>query len=106
MRHRILFPLCAALASSLFCAPLRAELPPEVLAKNRWMELTRADFDAELQRVPPNLRYEFATSPRRVQTVLNAMLVTKTLAAQAKAHSTRAGARRANTTAARAARRA
>ena len=91
MRHRILFPICAALASTLLSAPLHADLPADVLAKNRWMELTRADFDAALQRVPPNLRYEFATSPRRVQTVLNSLLTTKTLAAQARAHGTRPG---------------
>ena len=91
MRPRILFPLCAALASALLCAPLHAELPAGVLAKNNWMELTRADFDAAMQRVPQNLRYEFATSPRRVQQLLNSILVTKTLAAQARAHGTRPG---------------
>jgi peptidyl-prolyl cis-trans isomerase C len=91
MRHPIRFSLCAALSWALLCAPLHAALPPDVLAKNRWMELTRADYDAVLQRVPPKLRYEFATSPRRVQTVLNSLLVTKTLAAQAKLHGTRPG---------------
>jgi hypothetical protein len=101
MRHRILTFSSAAFALALLCAPLHAQLPADVLAKNRWMELTRADFDAALQRVPANLRYEFATSPRRVQTVLNSMLVTKTLAAQAKAHGTRPGPLNAQATAGR-----
>ena len=106
MRYRL--PLFAwALVAPFVCsAPLHAQLPADVLAKNRWMELTRADFDAALQRVPPNLRYEFATSPRRVQTVLNSLLVTKTLAAQAKAHGTRPGAINAQATAGREADRA
>lgn len=66
-----------------------AELPPDVLAKNRWTQLTRADYEAALQRIPEKSRFEFATSPKRVQDLLNTLLLTKTLAAQAKAHGTR-----------------
>jgi hypothetical protein len=66
-----------------------AELPPDVLVKSRWMELTRADFDRALARVPKRLRADFTTSPKRVQSLLNNMLVIKTLAAQARAHGTR-----------------
>jgi len=62
------------------------ELPANVLARNRWMELTRADYEAALSRVPENLRQEFGSSPKRVQGLLNALLVNRTLAAQARAH--------------------
>jgi hypothetical protein len=68
----------------------RAELPPDVLAKNRWTQLTRADYDAALKRIPEKSRFEFATSPKRVQDLLNTLLLTKTLSAQAKAHGTHA----------------
>jgi peptidyl-prolyl cis-trans isomerase C len=68
-----------------------ADLPPDVLVKSRWMELTRADYERALARVPEKMRFEFSTRPRRVQGVLNNLLVTKTLAAQARAHGTRPG---------------
>jgi peptidyl-prolyl cis-trans isomerase C len=60
------------------------ELPADVLAQNQWTKLTRADYDAALARVPAAQRDEFATSPRRVQSLLNTLLVVKTLAAQAR----------------------
>jgi peptidyl-prolyl cis-trans isomerase C len=66
-----------------------ADMPPDVLVKSRWIELTRADFDRALSRVPKELRSEFTTSPKRVQTMLDSLVVMKTLAAQAKAHGTR-----------------
>ena len=84
-----LFPICAAIAAATIALPLRAELPADVLAKNSWVQLTRADYDAALERVPPKLRFEFATSPKRVQDLLNNLLLTKTLAAQARAHGLR-----------------
>ena len=68
---------------------IAADLPADVLVKSRWIELTRADFDRALTRVPKKLRAEFTTSPRRVQTMLDNLVVMKTLAAQAKAHGTR-----------------
>jgi peptidyl-prolyl cis-trans isomerase C len=83
---RVLLAL-AALSSAF--AVLAADLPPDVLARNRWMDLTRADYDKALARVPENLREEFSTSPKRVQDVLNNLLVEKTLAAQARADGTR-----------------
>lgn len=66
-----------------------AELPDNVLARNQWTELTRADYDAALAaRVPEDMRTAFATSPQRIQVLLNGLLVDKTLAAQARAHGT------------------
>ncbi|MEO8537559.1 MAG: peptidylprolyl isomerase [Betaproteobacteria bacterium] len=74
-------------------APLHAapapELPADVLVKSPWMVLTRADYAAAVANVPENLRFEFSASPKRVQGILNNLLVTKTLAAQARAHGTR-----------------
>jgi peptidyl-prolyl cis-trans isomerase C len=54
------------------------------------MEMTRADYEAAIARVPANMRFEFSMSPTRVQGVLNNLLVTRTLAAQARAHGTKA----------------
>ena len=65
------------------------KLPDDVLAKSRWTELTRADYEQSLANVPAKRRTEFSSSPRRVQGILNNLLVTKTLAAQARAHGTR-----------------
>jgi hypothetical protein len=80
------FGLLAALAA--VPSVCLASLPPGVLAKSQWTELTRADYDKALERVPEKRRFEFATSPKRVQDVLNQILLTKTLAAQARAHGT------------------
>jgi peptidyl-prolyl cis-trans isomerase C len=83
----------AAIVCALVAAPgaFGADLPPNVLARNRWMELTKADYDAALARVPAKLRYEFATSPKRLEGLLNGLLLDKTLAAQARAHGTKPG---------------
>jgi hypothetical protein len=87
-RYRLL-ALAVALAACA-CAAFAADLPPDVLVRSRWTELTRADYDAALAKVPANSRWEFATSPKRVQDLLNNLLLTKTLAAQARVHGTRA----------------
>ena len=62
-----------------------AGLPPDVFAKSRWTEVTRADWDHALAKLPESMRWEFATSPKRVQDMLNNLLYIKTLAAQARA---------------------
>jgi len=83
----------------LITAVVNAEdLPANVLVKSRWMELTRADYEKAVSRLPENLRFEFSTNRKRVEGLLNNLLVTKTLAAQARAHGTRAGASFANGT--------
>jgi peptidyl-prolyl cis-trans isomerase C len=56
-----------------------------VLARNSSVVLRKSELDAELERVPPNLREEFVASPSRVGELLTQMLVRKTLASQAKA---------------------
>jgi len=59
--------------------------PDDVLVESAEVKLTRADYDAGLARIPEQSRYEFAMSPRRVTALVNNILVTKTLAARARA---------------------
>ena len=89
MRPRLATIWLLALLFAGASSATAADLPPDVLVKSRWIELTRADFDRALTRVPTKLRSEFTTSPKRVQTMLDSLVVMKTLAAQAKAHGTR-----------------
>lgn len=62
-----------------------AGLSDTVLAKSPETVLTRGDWDADLQRIPPDKRDAFASGPQRVQAVINNLLVSKTLAARARA---------------------
>ena len=62
-----------------------ADLPPDVLVKSSRVTITRADFDAELAGVRPELRAEFTASNERLSKLLNSMLEFKTLAAEARA---------------------
>jgi len=61
------------------------DAPDTVLASNSVASVTRGEYDAELLKLPPNLRDGFANNPRRVTDLLTRMLVAKTLAAKAKA---------------------
>ena len=61
---------------------------------NSHAKVTRADYDAELLKLPPDLRDGFANNPRRVNELLQRMLVQKSLAAQARAAGTREASRR------------
>lgn len=56
----------------------------ETLAETATVKLTRADYDAELQRVPAELRAPFATDRKRVTKLLENLLVGKTLAGEAR----------------------
>lgn len=47
--------------------------------------ITRADWEAELARIPVEHRTAFATSPQRVQAAINNLLVNRTLAERARA---------------------
>jgi peptidyl-prolyl cis-trans isomerase C len=58
--------------------------PDEVLVENRWAKITRAEYEAELLRLPPDMRGGFAVSAKRVTDLLVRMLVTKSLAIQAR----------------------
>ena len=86
--------LCAAAGTTLVSAVAFAQAlgaapspmsPDTVLADNGVAKVTRADYDYELTRLPENVRGGFATTDKRVADLINRMLVTKTLAAQADA---------------------
>jgi len=75
-----------ALVTALFMAPafLHAQSPDTVLVSNSLAKVTRAEYDAELLKLPGDLREGFANNPRRVYELLQRMLVQKSLAAQAR----------------------
>ena len=77
------------LAALQAAAPTAAELPPDILVQSSRVTITRADFDAELASVPPGLRTEFAASSDRLSKLMNSMLETRTLAADARANGNR-----------------
>jgi peptidyl-prolyl cis-trans isomerase C len=63
---------------------LHAQSPDTVLVSNSLAKVTRAEYDAELLKLPPDLRAGFANNPRRVNELLQRMLMQKSLAAQAR----------------------
>lgn len=78
-------PRAAPAASSTGIPASGAALPPDaVLAERGAAKITRADYELELTRLPPDLRPGFATSEKRVADLLTRMLVTKELAIQAE----------------------
>jgi peptidyl-prolyl cis-trans isomerase C len=78
-----------ALAGALFLGAMAHAQPApdmnEVLLENRWAKVTRGDYEAELLRLPADIRGGFAVSAKRVSDLLLRVLVTKSLAAQARA---------------------
>jgi len=83
-------PICVlALALALGAAPAAqaqpAPSPDEVLVENRWAKITRAEYETELLRLPTDIRGGFAVNGKRVTDLLVRMLVTKSLAVQARA---------------------
>jgi peptidyl-prolyl cis-trans isomerase C len=59
--------------------------PNDVLAENKWAKVTRGDYEIELQRLPPDVRGGFGTNPKRVTDLIARLLLSKSLAAQARA---------------------
>ena len=78
----VLAVLCTWVASAAFGAEPRADDP--VVAQNSSVKITRAEFEAELQRIPAEMRSELIASNKRVGDLLRQMLLRKTLAGQAK----------------------
>ena len=74
----------AALLSIGSPAALADGSPDDVLVENSVAKLTRGDYEADLQRVPPEMRPSFASDPKRLTLLLNSMLIAKTLAAEAR----------------------
>ena len=89
MKRTLLGMLCfLALAVTVAAPGLHAQAPydpDQVLVANRWAEVTRGDYEAELLRLPPDMRGGFAVNGKRVYDLLNRLLLTKSLAAQARA---------------------
>jgi peptidyl-prolyl cis-trans isomerase C len=75
-----------ALVVAIAIAPLslHAQTADTVLVSNSLAKVTRAEYDAELLKLPGDLREGFANNPRRVYELLQRMLVQKSLAAQAR----------------------
>src|SRR5438093_3629834 len=68
-----------------YCACIFAQASPdEVLAENELAKITRADYEADLLRIPPEKRDSFSSDPKRVGTELSSLLTNKTLAAEAR----------------------
>lgn len=81
--------LLVPLAGMCICLPSLAQGAAQptgdtVLMSNSLAEVTRRDYDAELSRLPPNIREGFANDSRRVHDLLSRMLMQKSLAAQAR----------------------
>ena len=76
-----LLPLLALLAPA---AAMAADPADTVLARRGEVVITRADWDAELLRIPPKDRAEFASNLRRNYSLLERMLTTRELALEAK----------------------
>jgi peptidyl-prolyl cis-trans isomerase C len=74
--------LAAVLLSAGALAQGRAS--DEVLAENSFAKVTRGDYDAELLRLPPELRGGFGNNGKRVYDLLSRLLLTKSLAAEAR----------------------
>ena len=63
---------------------LSAGAQDTVLARNDWTTVTRADFDAEIARIPKDQQFTFLASAERIARTVENILVNKTLAAQAR----------------------
>lgn len=82
---RTVYLLAIAAMLSIGSSPILAEgSPDDVLVENSVAKLTRGDYEADLQRVPQELRATFASDPKRLTALLNAMLIAKSLAAEAR----------------------
>lgn len=74
----------AGIAASFISNAQTAATDP-ILVESSKVKVTRADFTAELQRVPPDMRGAFATDPKRVGAMIDNVLTMKQLAAAARA---------------------
>lgn len=74
----------ATLILAADCIAQAQQAGDEVLAENATVKLTRYDYESDLLRVAPEMRGEFAASPKRLTMLLNTLLLDKTLAKQAR----------------------
>jgi peptidyl-prolyl cis-trans isomerase C len=79
------WPVAATAQAPAAAAPAPAEpTPDQVLAENAQTRLTRGDYDADIQRLPAEMRDDFARDPKRLSSYLTNLLIVKTLAADAR----------------------
>ena len=72
---RCLLPaLALTLNSAIPGAAIGADAADTILLRRGDIAITRADWDAEMQRVPPKDRADFTANPRRVQQLIERML--------------------------------
>src|SRR4029453_12735808 len=74
----------AALLVAADCVAQAQGAADDVLAENGLAKPTRPDYETDLLRIPPDRRLEFAANPRRLTTLLNSLLIDKTLAREAR----------------------
>jgi len=72
--------------ASIFCIclALPAWAQEVILARNQWTTVTKADFEQEIARIPKDQQFQYLASAERVARTVEGILVTKTLAAQAR----------------------
>src|ERR1700693_3071685 len=89
MKRKMIGALCSLALSWVVVPPALHAQPSydadQVLVENRFARVTRGDYEAELLRLPPDIRGGFATNGKRVYDLLSRLLLTKSLAAQARA---------------------
>ena len=73
-------------AAGLFCIAtgLHAQAPDPILAEIGQAKLYRSEYEAELERLPADIRAGFANSAKRVNDLIARLIVQKALAAQAQ----------------------
>jgi peptidyl-prolyl cis-trans isomerase C len=89
MKQKMMGALCSlAFLSMGLAAPALHAQPSydagQVLVENQYARVTRGDYEVELLRLSPDIRGGFANSGKRVYDLLTRLLVTKSLAAQAR----------------------
>ena len=82
--HSRVLAACVLLAASAFALGQGGPGDP-VLIENGPIKLYRSEYEAELQKLAPEVRPGFANSQRRIAELITRMIVQKTLAAQAEA---------------------
>jgi peptidyl-prolyl cis-trans isomerase C len=84
MKRVPVFLVFAAALASASPTALAQGASDDVILENTVVKITRADYEAELQRLPADSRAAFATDPKRVSALLNNMLIGRTMAVQAR----------------------
>lgn len=82
MKHFLIKPIAALLLA--VCCSVQAFGAEEILLETKQARITSLDFEANLARIPQEHRAEVLASKERIRTLLENLLINKTLAAQAR----------------------